>query len=399
MSLLGGTLTARARALRFAIASASALLGLAAAPDAALADGPPATQGGIQLSGSGFYTVTAAKSLRTNLEAKEYSLRCACFVSEYAQGGVYEDGRIGWLGDTKLGLQGRAATADGRWSVTGQAVARGARDGRVNLEWLYLTHELDGHWSLQAGRKRLPLLSLSDVQDVGLAYPWVRLPVQLYGWDIVNYNGANVRWRGSWNALALSVNAYAGSETVKDSPFEALYSTDGTRTDTRWSGIRGVELELGWRDIKFRTAALDARASHRYTFPAYPDEPQGFWSDKVPLRIATAALAAEPGPWSFHAEYFYGDRRQEYGQDKGWSLSAGRRFGDLQLAVMRSRYRQIPNELAYTVEASSQDSVLLRWDVAPGRAWKVQLDDFRDHSPNVSVGSRLMLSLSFSGTF
>lgn len=68
------------------------------------------------------------------LEDKSEGLRCRCFVAEYSQGGVHEDGRIGLEADSKLGPQARVASGNGRWSDTGQVVMRGARGGRLNLE-------------------------------------------------------------------------------------------------------------------------------------------------------------------------------------------------------------------------------------------------------------------------
>jgi hypothetical protein len=351
---------------------------------------------GLQLSGQGFFTVGVAKSVRVRLPEGGSGLRCDCFVTEYSQGGVVEDGRIGVLGDSKLGLQGEVATADGRWSVTGQVVVRGARDGKANLEWLYATHPLNGNWTVQLGRKRLPLLAHSEVQDVGVAFPWVRLPTALYGWDIVNYNGANLMWRGAWGPVAVLANGYAGSETVKDSPFEALYYQDGTRTDTRWSGIRGFEVSAHWGDLKLRAASMRARSSHTIT---YPGESPAFYPS-APLRMSTVSASYEPGPWHISAEALRGDRRQEYGLEKSWGLQAGRRFGDVQLMLARTKYRLVPSEEGGAVEADHMTSVVLRWDTAPGRAWKLQVDDMRDKgSGELAVGSRTVVSISYSGVF
>jgi hypothetical protein len=45
-------------------------------------------------------------------------------------------------------------------------------------------------------------------------------------------------------------------------------------------------------------------------------------------------------------------------------------------------------------------SVVLRWDAAPGRVWKLQVDDFRDKgSSGYSAGSRRVVSVSYSGAF
>ena len=352
--------------------------------------------GGLEVSGKGFYTLGVAKAVRVRHGDASERLRCDCFVAEYSQGGVHEDGRVGYLADSKLGLQGAVATADGRWSATGQLVARGARDGKVNLEWLYGSYEISGNWTAQVGRKRLPLLSHSEVQDVGIAIPWVRLPTQLYGWDIVNYNGANLLWRGTWGSVAVMANAYAGSDTVKNSPFQALYYTDNTLTDSHWDGIRGLELQAQWGDVKLRAAALRARTSYDVTAPGDPPTP--YPGGK--LRISTLAASFEPGSWTFSAEGLHGDRRQEYGVDKSWSVLAGRRFGDWQVLFGHSYYRQINNDPTASAEGHDMSSVVLRWDASPGRVWKLQFDDLRDRSTvDFSVGSRRLVSVAYSGAF
>lgn len=351
---------------------------------------------GLKVSGSGFYTLGVAKAVRVRPAIPESGLRCECFVTEYSQGGVHEDGRLGYRADSKLGLQGAVATVDDRWSVTGQLVARGAHDGKPRLEWLYASYQLSGSWTTQFGRKRLPILSHSEAQDVGIAIPWVRLPTQLYGWDIVNFNGGNLLWRGTWGSWAVLVNAYAGSETRKDSPYEALYYSDGSRTDTRWGGIRGIELAAQWGHIKLRAATVKARSSYVFTAPGESAE----FFPGAELRLSTLAASFEPGPWTFSAEGLYGDRRQEYGLDKSWSVQAGRRFGDLQVLLAHSSYREVANDPAASAEGDETTSVVLRWDAAPGRAWKLQFDDFRDKSRgDFSVGSRRLVSVSYSGVF
>lgn len=376
--------------------AAGPLLALMVASGGARAETAAAMPGGIKLSAKGFFTVGVAKSVRVRQPEDASALNCNCFVTEYSQGGIHEDGRVGYRADSKLGLQGEAAMADGRYSITGQVVARGARDGKVNLEWLYATAQISGNWTAQVGRKRLPLLAHSETQDVGVAIPWVRLPTQLYGWDIVNYNGANLMWRGAWGPVAVLANGYAGSETLKNSPYEAIYANDGSRTDTRWSGIRGFEVAMLWGDVRLRAAAVKARSSYVVTVP----EEQPAFYDGAPLRMSTLSVSYEPGPWTFSAEGLRGDRRLEYGLDKSWSVQAGRRFGDVQVVLGHSAYRLVPSEPGSAVEADAMSSVVLRWDVAPGRAWKLQFDDVRDKSTgDMATGSRRLVSITYSGVF
>ncbi|HOY01643.1 MAG TPA: hypothetical protein PLV36_09080, partial [Zoogloea sp.] len=132
---------------------------------------------GLEFTGSGFMTLAAGRVFGgTRDAAVDQGFHCPCFISDYAQRGVYEAGHWQAGPDSKLGLQGSVSAADGRFSLTGQAVSRGAANGAANLEWLYATVELSGNLTVQLGRKRLPLFSYSEAQDVGYALPWIHLP-------------------------------------------------------------------------------------------------------------------------------------------------------------------------------------------------------------------------------
>jgi hypothetical protein len=126
----------------------------------------------VDFSGSGFLTLAAGKMLDSKQDD-------AYFVSDYGQAGIYEKGDSWKIGpDSKLGLQG-TATFNPQWSATAQVVARGAREGKVNLEWLYGSYNITDNLTLQFGQKRLPLFYFSESQDVGFTLPWVRLPPEV----------------------------------------------------------------------------------------------------------------------------------------------------------------------------------------------------------------------------
>jgi len=165
--------------------------------------------------------------------------------------------------DSKLGLQGDAKI-NRQLSLTGQVVSRGAENGKMNLEWVYGSYKLSDKVTLQVGRKRLPLFFYSESQDVGLSFPWVRLPPQPYGWEVVNYNGANVLYNDKWADWTTKLNVFAGNETRKDNPYWRVYSGKNSVTDSRWSNLWGGELSISPRDW------LDTRWSifSRYAKPA-----------------------------------------------------------------------------------------------------------------------------------
>ncbi|MCH8538849.1 MAG: OprO/OprP family phosphate-selective porin, partial [Alkalimonas sp.] len=171
------------------------------------------------------------------------------FLANYPLVGVYEK-EWNFKPDTKFGLQFRANLMDGL-SATAQVVARGADDFDASFEWAYLSYELNDHWTLQAGKKRLPLYYYSDFFDVGYAYLWVRPPADNYTWQIFNYTGVNAQFNyfvGDWD---ISGNIYTGRED--DSENKLLSQFFGSNPIREiWKDIIGgvVNFNRDWLDIR-----------------------------------------------------------------------------------------------------------------------------------------------------
>lgn len=322
----------------------------------------------VDFAGSGFLTLAAGRMLSG--EASD-----AYFVNDYGQGGIYKHGR-GWSAgpDSKLGLQG-VATINSEWSATGQVVSRGARDGKVNLEWLFLSYRLSENTTLQVGRKRLPLFYYSEAQDVGIALPWLRLPPPAYGWDVVNFNGANLTYRnrvGEWNS---AVEAFFGNERRRDNPYLELYNGRGSNWDERWKNIGGVAWTLShdWLELRF----------------SYVGSGLEYWDthDKantlVSSRQSFYSLAAvvDRDNWLVRAEASKIRRPGDDFQEKDWAalFGVGYRFGKWLPMVTFARFQGKyldgrPNE------RFSDLSLSLRYDLSPSTALKLQYDAFKDRS-------------------
>ena len=197
---------------------------------------------GIKYSGTGFMTVGAGKMLG-GTRANVTSLNCPCAITDYAQGGYY-DGSNNWQSkaDSKLGLQGIASYNN--FSITSQIVARTATEA-ANLEWLYASYILNDSITLKAGRQRLPMFYYSEAQDVGYALPWTHLPGFVYGWEVVNYNGASMKYQDQFGDWLSTINLFGGEERNKNSPF---WKVEGNGlqsiTDVKWSNIRGANMTL-----------------------------------------------------------------------------------------------------------------------------------------------------------
>lgn len=359
---------------------------------------------GLEFSGSGFATFGIGKMLGgTKNVAADYE--CPCFISDYAQAGVF-DGRSGlqWKPDSKLGLQGTVAANNGRVSLTTQVVARGARDGKMNLEWLYGSYKLNDSVTLQVGRKRIPMFYYSDTQDIGVALPWTHLPPQLYGWDAVNYNGANVLIQtnlGDWSATS---NLLIGNETFKNSGDYKIYSGRLNNTDVRWKNLVGGDLTLSRDWFETRLVFLQSNTQTRITANGMWDAAtrtyDGILDDDwypqpaFKQRIHGISVNADYHNWLVRSELVRIDRPGQNWRDYASILGIGYRWGKWQPMLTHARYwgravvdREGNPADASVLEAHYSLALTLRYDLSTSSAIKIQYDRQVDKSgPNWGVG-------------
>lgn len=337
--------------------------------------------GGVDFRGSGFLTLAAGATLNGGAAQSSSGFNCPCFVSDYAQTGVYQQGGVQWRPDTKLGLQG-SAVFNPRFSVTGQVVARGAAGGQLDFEWLYADWKLSDELTLQVGRKRLPLLAYSESQDLGMSYPWVHLPPQMYGWEIVNYNGINLLYRNDWGDWSSSMNFFAGDETVKDSGYWKVYKGANTRTDSRWSNILGADLVLN-RDW-FTTRLMYLQSDLQNTNP-FSTTPLAF-NTKTAQNLYGISLNADTEHWVARAEFLYINRKASYGEDFSELYGLGYRVGKWLPMLTYNSYHMVQRlDVAAGLdpsqaEAHSTTSLLLRYELDNSSALKLQYDRWKNNA-------------------
>lgn len=354
--------------------------------------------GEVQWTGSGFLTLAAGKVLSGSADAAtDYGFRCPCLITDYGQAGVLEAGAWRLGPDSKLGLQGTAASADGRYAITGQVVARGAGAGKVNVEWLYATADLGSRWTLQVGRKRLPILALSEVQDVGYSLPWIHLPPQVYGWEIVNYNGANLLYRDQWRDVSMLVNVFGGSETVKGTPYNQIYYGREDRSDTRWSRLHGIEAKLARGGWELRGVYIASHTQGRDVAAGKTD-----FSAPLPQKISAVSLSYDDSSWVLRGEHLYINRQSSYGSDRASLLAAGRRHGPWLALASWSHYRQDNSTTGDPAEGHDLYSLVLRREIDSASALALQLDRWQDRSaPDYAFphGERRALTLAYTRVF
>jgi hypothetical protein len=292
-----------------------------------------------EVSFSGFASINAGKVL-SGTGVPQYGIDEPTFLADYPIVSAYTD-EISFEPETLFGLQINAPLGEGL-SATAQIVARGANDFDAQFEWAYLTYELNENWSIQAGKKRLPLFYYSDFYDVGYAYVWMRAPADNYTWQIFNYNGINALYTGSIGDWSVTGNIYTGREDDKENK---LLSDFFFKEPVReiWKDIFGgvIQTSNDWLEI-------------RATYMTYTNQ---------------RYISGEPATWNGKTER----------DGKFYGIAANADWGNF----------FVLSELNRLDLGGNLDTRMItfgyRWDFHSSAAFKIQYDDVEDNSFDLAV--------------
>ena len=164
--------------------------------------------------------------------------------------------------ESVAGLQVNTRVSD-QVSVSLQLKAGSNTDG-VDLEWGYLEYTFAPDLKLRAGRLRVPGFMLSEYLDVGYAYPWVSVPIEVYGWlPFARYEGLDLRYWTSMGDVDVRLTPYLGTTAKEPLNLGNIHYTDQT------SEFAGLDVQMsydiytvraGYSKYKFRlkNSVLDA---------------------------------------------------------------------------------------------------------------------------------------------
>jgi predicted porin len=355
----------------------------------------------VEFSYSGFGNITAGKVFSANgLEVgfpDNTRWRCPCYIADYSHGSVYES-RWTFSPESRFGLQGIASINDAL-SFTGQVMARSsAQKSELVVEQAYVSYNLSPKWTVQAGRKRLPLFFYSDFQDVAFAYNWTRVPPDVYGWPVVNYNGVNLAFRDDIGGWAVKSSAYFGSEHAKKAPIAKL--NDPSRVDVEWENMYGVDLEVNrdWFTVrasinksKQRRLRLGPNGMEQFS----PDISYGKYS---PQTYSSLSMNVDKDDLVVRSEFSKIDQSSQRGTYSGYLVGAGYRFGKILPMVTVSRFNSFGgNGVAQEVDRNI--SLTLRYQVNDSSFLKVQVDRSRWDFLNGTDNTRKLVTVSYDFTF
>lgn len=347
---------------------------------------------------NGFVSLVGARIISGSGGSDEFPMgrECPCFVADYNSGALYEDGKTVFDHESRAGLQLNLSFSD-QLSLITQVVARSYSED-INLEWVYLSWDLTSDWTVQVGRKRIPIYYYSEFQDVGIAYMWARPPQTLYGWEASNYNGASVRYTSSFGDWSLRASVYGGNEEVKDAGYNTIYFDEDQ--DSRWKNILGGDIEVSRDWFTGRLIVMTSENSNTNR----PDDP-AYYSPPMEQTIIGLALNADFGDWFLLSEINL-NQRDFVGDDflvkaPAYQFGVGYRFGKWTPFFSWSRYWESVNTDpdTYAPERFIDTSFTLRYDLNSSMALKFQYDDLSDESKSDFVGDTQLITIAFDMVF
>jgi hypothetical protein len=320
---------------------------------------------------SGFTSINAGKVL-SGTGVPHYGIDEPTFLADYPIVSVYNED-ITFKPESLFGLQVTADVGEGL-SATAQIVARGADDFNAEFEWAYLSYEINENWTVQAGKKRLPLFYYSDFYDVGYAYVWMRAPADNYTWQIFNYNGVNALYTGSIGDWSLSGNIYMGREDDKENKLLSDFFFSA-QTREIWKDILGGVIQTSNDWLEIRATAMT------YTNQRYIDGEPSMWDGKDSRdgNFYGLAVNADFGDFFVLSEL---NRLDLDGNLDTAMITLGYRIDSFTPFVSYSTFDQKDGEDG---ENHNTTSMGVRWDFHSNAAFKIQYDDVEDISYSLAV--------------
>ena len=309
------------------------------------------------------------------------------YLADYPKAGVYDDD-LSFSPDTSVGVQLKTDLDEDLTFVI-QAVSNGARDYDVELDWAYLSYQLNAEFSIQAGRKRLPLYYYSDFFDVGYVYHWVRVPADNYTWQISNYNGVNLQYQSYLNEWDILVNLYTGREDSNDNDLLSLLS-DAT-VDETWKNMIGLVVEVSGSWLDLRTTYMQGQMDRSVDgMVVAEDVKQVFSGISVNFNLNPFILLSEFNKYERDASEIIIDTSM---------VSLGYHLGRFTPHITQSLLKQKHNA-AGGDEHHITNSVGLRWDYNDSTAFKIQYDRTEDKGVVIPVsGDAELISLGVDFVF
>lgn len=345
---------------------------------------------------TGFISVVGGKILNGSLDANYAGASqinahdCPCYTADWNNAGVYSKD-FSLKPESRVGIQA-TYKPNANTTFVGQLASRGA-DSTPNVQWAYAGYKLDKNWEVQVGRKRIPLYYYSDFQDIGVSYPWITPPPELYGWEATNYNGGSIRYNANVGDSNITASVFMGAEKVKDSLYQKLFYPG--KTEIAWKKLAGGDIEANNGALTVRAVYLKAEVGTVNIASAI--------DNVAKLSAYGIAVNADFDTWFILSELT--QLKRDFTETQytitapAVTIGAGMRFGSWTPFINFAKYTEKSTDLMqYAPSSFKRSSITLRYDIGSSSAIKAQYDKNTDVTNNFG-GSNTLFRVSYDRVF
>ena len=218
---------------------------------------------------SGFGTVATATS-----DSDRYQFR-----SDRSQAESAKKGGLAFKPLSLVGVQLDYSVSD-NLDFVGQFVYREQDEQNLDsiTQMAFLRYDITPSWQVRAGRLAADIFHFSDTRDVSIAYPWVKVPTEVYG--IVparSFDGGDISYTKPYDNFNLLIKGFWGSG-------ESDFSSDDYNP-IRFNNLRSIGVEFVSFDwslaLKHTQTEADNDDEDLAVVAASVAQLQPFWSGAI----------------------------------------------------------------------------------------------------------------------
>lgn len=253
---------------------------------------------------------------------------------------------------------------------TTQMLARGGNDFDIILEWAYLTYHFTPNFSGQIGRMRTPFFSYSNALDVGLSYPWIRPPMDVYWPNVTSFDAAKLNYATTFDTWDVSINLFSGTSNFPIN--QGAFANSGATVENPVMAGMSLELNRDWLSLRgsFTHVEIDLR-----NIPvSQPDNSVISVDLSNQARYYNLFSKIDYNNVLLMAEGIlltYDNKSFNLNTEVDWYITSGYRFGKILPHFTISKRREDDDVHAATRKITSE-TFGVRWDLLPAAALKFE---------------------------
>ncbi len=266
--------------------------------------------------------------------------------------------------DTLLGIQVDAQIYN-TVRTSAQIIAKEtAGNFELEAEWGYIGYTVNPSLEIKAGRLRVPAFMFSETIHIGVSYPWVRTPTEVYNlFQTTKLHGIDLTYSIDSRYHTLYIQPYIGE--IHSSSFSGSQSVRASTDE-----FYGVRAQLEAPNYEITAGLVHAKGFLNISSPSLTTVID------VNFDMFTLGFQTEIHDFEFIAEFVKNQNQGTSNPDaSGWYASLIYQHGRYSpyISVAGRDEKLVGNRKASNLSESRSVSLGIRLDVSPGSALTLEL--------------------------